>query len=67
MLNKFFQSFNKPQENEKTSFDNDLYMLKNGQRLFQLVAMDGSEIYFNISEQLSETKRGSGGFGSTGN
>ena len=45
---------------------NDLYMLKNGQRLFQLVAMDGSEIYFNISEQLSETKRGSGGFGSTG-
>ena len=45
---------------------NDLYMLKNGQRLFQLVAMDGSEIYFNISEQLSETKRGLGGFGSTG-
>ena len=27
MLNKFFQSFNKPQENEKTSFDDDLYML----------------------------------------
>ena len=42
------------------------FMLKKGQRLFQLVAMDGSEIHFKITDQLSETKRGSGGFGSTG-
>ena len=27
MLNKFFQSFNKPQESEMTSFNDDLYML----------------------------------------
>ena len=27
MLNKFFQSFNKPEKNENISFNNDLYML----------------------------------------
>ncbi len=37
-----------------------------GQRLFQLVAMDGSPIHFKIVNELSETSRGSGGFGSTG-
>ncbi len=37
-----------------------------GQRLFQLVAMDGSPIHFKIVDELSETSRGSGGFGSTG-
>ena len=37
-----------------------------GQRLFQLVAMDGSPIHFKIADELSETARGSGGFGSTG-
>jgi len=37
-----------------------------GQRLFQLVAMDGSPIQFKIVNELSETARGSGGFGSTG-
>ena len=42
------------------------YKLEPGQRLFQLVAMDGSPIHFEIVDELSETSRGSGGFGSTG-
>jgi len=42
------------------------YKVTPGQRLFQLVAMDGSPIHFKIVEELSETARGSGGFGSTG-
>jgi dUTP pyrophosphatase len=42
------------------------YKVNPGQRLFQLVAMDGSPIHFRIVEELSETARGSGGFGSTG-
>lgn len=37
-----------------------------GQRLFQLVAMDGSPIHFTLVNELSVTTRGSGGFGSTG-
>ncbi len=35
-------------------------------RLFQLVAMDGSPISFELVDELSDTTRGSGGFGSTG-
>ncbi|MCJ7801590.1 MAG: dUTP diphosphatase [Candidatus Marinimicrobia bacterium] len=42
------------------------YKVNPGQRLFQLVAMDGSPVHFRIVEELSETARGSGGFGSTG-
>jgi dUTP pyrophosphatase len=42
------------------------YQLEPGQRLFQLVAMDGSPISFQLSNELSETSRGIGGFGSTG-
>ncbi len=42
------------------------YKVSPGQRLFQLVAMDGSPIHFKIVEELSETSRDSGGFGSTG-
>ena len=37
-----------------------------GQRLFQIVAMDGSSIRFDISDSLSDSCRGKGGFGSTG-
>ena len=43
------------------------YQLEPGQRLFQLVAMDGSPIRFRIVDELSDTSRGGGGFGSTGN
>ena len=42
------------------------YTIEPGQRLFQLVAMDGSPIYFELVEKLSDTTRGGGGFGSTG-
>ena len=41
------------------------YTVEPGQRLFQLVAMDGSPIYFELVEELSDTTRGGGGFGST--
>ena len=43
------------------------YQVSAGDRLFQLVAMDGSPITFELVESLSETSRGAGGFGSTGN
>ncbi len=42
------------------------YTVEPGQRLFQLVAMDGSPIHFELVETLSNTTRGEGGFGSTG-
>jgi dUTP pyrophosphatase len=42
------------------------YTVEPGQRLFQLVAMDGSPIHFELVDELSDTSRGSGGFGSTG-
>ena len=37
-----------------------------GERLFQLVAMNGSKINFKLVSELTETDRGTGGFGSTG-
>ena len=42
------------------------YTVEPGQRLFQLVAMDGSPIHFELVSMLTETGRGEGGFGSTG-
>ena len=42
------------------------YEVEIGQRLFQIVAMDGSAIHFELSDNLSETTRGADGFGSTG-
>ena len=42
------------------------YKVEMGQRLFQIVAMDGSSIQFDISYNLSDSARGKGGFGSTG-
>ena len=44
----------------------DSYSIKEGERLFQLVAHDCSEIQYEITEELSGSSRGSGGFGSTG-
>ena len=43
-----------------------LIPLKKGQRLFQIVSCDCSPITYDLIDQLSETSRGSGGFGSTG-
>lgn len=42
------------------------YTINAGQRLFQIVAMDGSPLSFELVDQLSSTSRGVGGFGSTG-
>ncbi len=42
------------------------YHVSTGDRLFQLVAMDGSPITFELVDSLSDTSRGTGGFGSTG-
>ena len=44
----------------------DAYSIEKGQRLFQLVAMDGGPIHFELADELSETSWGTGGFGSTG-
>ena len=42
------------------------YRLEKGQRLFQLVSMNGESIHFDLVDTLSDTLRGEGGFGSTG-
>jgi len=42
------------------------YTVKKGERLFQLVAFDSSPITYSIIDELSSTKRGEKGFGSTG-
>ena len=42
------------------------YTINAGQRLFQIVAMDGSPLSFELVDALSSTSRGAGGFGSTG-
>ncbi|MCL2035949.1 MAG: dUTP diphosphatase [Oscillospiraceae bacterium] len=43
------------------------YTVKNGERIAQLVLLPVEMPVFIECEQLSETERGSGGFGSTGN
>lgn len=42
------------------------YKIHRGERYFQLVAVDSSPIEFELVEELSDTSRGEGGFGSTG-
>ena len=42
------------------------YHVKSGERYFQLVAVDSSPIEFELVENLSQSSRGEGGFGSTG-
>ena len=42
------------------------FKIEQGQRLFQLVAIDSSPISYKVVKELSETTRGDGGFGSTG-
>ena len=41
------------------------YEVKVGQRLFQIVSMDGKPVMFRLDDNLSATNRGKGGFGST--
>jgi dUTP pyrophosphatase len=42
------------------------YQVVFGQRLFQIIALDGSPIHLQLVKALSTTERGEGGFGSTG-
>ena len=42
------------------------YTIEKGQRLFQLVSMNGEAIHFDLVDYLSDSSRGKGGFGSTG-
>ena len=42
------------------------YVIKKGQRLFQLVSTDSSPISYKIVDKLEDSTRGEGGFGSTG-
>ena len=62
MLNKFFQSFNKPEKNEITSFNDDLYML-----IYEIIIADHEispeeldlssellEFYFQIPKEKNE-------------
>ena len=48
------------------NISDELYTVEAGQRLFQVVAMDGSPLELELVSELSETTRGDGGFGSTG-
>jgi dUTP pyrophosphatase len=47
------------------NFDNSPYLIKSGDKLFQICAPDLKPINVEIVTNLTETKRGSGGFGST--
>jgi len=42
------------------------FTAKKGQRLFQIVAPNCSNIEYTIKDNLSNSSRGKGGFGSTG-
>lgn len=44
----------------------EAFVAEAGTRLFQLIFPDCSPISYELVEELSETTRGSGGFGSTG-
>jgi dUTP pyrophosphatase len=48
------------------NFGNDPFEIKNGMRIAQLVIAKYEHINWNVVEDLSETVRGDGGFGSTG-
>lgn len=46
--------------------DKDI-VIKNGQRICQLQVAPVHSMYFELTDELSDTKRGTGSFGSTGN
>ena len=41
-------------------------VIANGERIAQIVFMQYGKASFELSEELSDTERGEGGFGSTG-
>ena len=50
---------------DNRDLEND-FIVEQGSRLFQICSPTLSTISFELTNQLSETERGSGGFGSTG-
>lgn len=46
--------------------DGEPYTIKNGDRVAQMIIMKVSAVNFKLVRNLGESKRGSGGFGSTG-
>lgn len=44
----------------------EAFVVEAGTRLFQLIFPDCSPISYELVEELAETTRGAGGFGSTG-
>ena len=48
------------------NLSNEVFTVNPGERIAQLVLAKHEQIQWNITEQLTETERGSGGFGSTG-
>lgn len=48
------------------NLSNEAFVVENGERIAQLVIAKHERAKWNIVETLSETKRGEGGFGSTG-
>ena len=45
---------------------NDMYTIKRGERIAQMVIASVTKADIKVVEELSETQRGEGGFGSTG-
>jgi dUTP pyrophosphatase len=48
------------------NLSNEVFVIENGERIAQLVFSKVEQIEFELVEALSETDRGTGGFGSTG-
>lgn len=48
------------------NLSNDEFIIKSGERICQMVIAKHESVKFNLVENLSETNRGAGGFGSTG-
>ena len=45
---------------------NEAFEIKDGERIAQMIICKHEQAKWEISEELSETKRGEGGYGSTG-
>ncbi len=48
------------------NLSNEDFLIKNGERIAQLVIAKHERTEWELVTELSETKRGEGGFGSTG-
>ncbi len=48
------------------NLSNEEYVLKNGERIAQMVILPVNQAKFTVTDELEKTQRGSGGFGSTG-